>query len=228
MKLNIYSFKLSTIGMILSLLILVFSTCSTESSIAEDVNSASADGMESGTFENSFENPFHREVGGKISSEMGKRWIDNYSKITGKSFTYSIRSSAIEEILTDQTVDGVVMYYAETDEGDRHILPFGVKNGKRLRAERIPIETGYVSWEESLAMIENHKGKFKSHFFGANTFQRIIRERQVKVILITCGMDEKSINQLLLSDGDLVSMESIASEDAGYEDKSYVCPDLCL
>jgi predicted GTPase len=228
MKPNNYQLKWSMIGMLFSFTLILFSTCSKQNSIAEDVNSTSAQDFGSTSSENSFANPFHRAVGGKISSEMGKRWIENYSKITGKSFTYSIRSSAIEEILTDQSVDGVVMYYAETDEGHRHILPFGVKNGKRLRAERIPVESGYVSWEEALAMIENHKGKFKSHFFGANTFQRIIRERQVNVILITCGMDERNVNQLLLSSADLAKTETTAIEEEGYEDKSYVCPDLCL
>jgi hypothetical protein len=224
-----YQLKLSGIGLFFSLASLVlFATCSKQSSIVENMSSAKANSIESETPEKSLLNPFHRSVGGKISTETGKKWIENYVKASGKSCSYTIESSIIEDLLADSKVDGIVMYYAVDNRGEPHILPFGVANGKRIKATFVTTRNGQVSWEEAMEMIANHKDVTRSHFFGANTFQRLIKDRQVKIILAIRGRDDQNVDQLLLFDGGNVSNAASANEEEQPEDKSNVCPLLCV
>jgi hypothetical protein len=231
MKPNYYQLKWSMIGMLFSFTTLIlFSTCSKQNSIAEDVNSARAEEFGSGSSQTSFDNPFHRAVGGKISSQMGKKWIENYVRVNGNAFTYTLASSDVEQILKDPSVDGIVMYYAADDNGQRHILPFGVTNGKRMKSQFVATMNGPISWEEANHMISNHRGEVRSHFFGANTFLRLIKDKQLETIVITGGLDEKDDNQLLLSGPKVLNVETglTADDEWGYEDKSNLCPDLCV
>ena len=222
---NSRKIKFSLIGVVCACASLViFSECSRDSSAVEKINSPITEDLESSSLKRSLARGFHKSVGGPIKKEVGNAWIDNYMKKNGNAFTYPIESNVITEILENPSTEGIVLHYAIDSKGTRHILATGVTSaGKIIKPRLVSTSEGTISWEDAVTFINNYSGPVKAHFFGKNTFHRLIDEQGATAITATSALDEDYRIQLLLSP--MVSIESSRLLIGSlYEDKSFPCP----
>ncbi len=68
--------------------------------------------------------------------------------------------------------------------------------------------------------IGRYTGTVKSHFYGRNTFTRLLDERRSEAVRATQAFDEDRAPQLLLSD-------AAEKEPRVYEDASFPCRSAC-
>jgi hypothetical protein len=220
---NSRKIKLSLIGLVCSSASLVmFSACTKETSLAEEINSSTPDGFEAPKTKKTATQIFHKSVGGPIKKEQGSEWIENYKKKNGKLFTYTIESSALNKLLNDPWAEGVVLYYGVDDNGNRHVLPIAIHgDGTLVKTASVASQNGEIEWDSAIRFIENYSGATRSHFFGSNSLNRLINEQKAKKIVGTSALDDDGEEQLLLS------VAGVTDATLEYLDRSNPCPPHC-
>lgn len=164
---------------------------------------------------------FSKSVGARIDKEKGERWIANHTRLNGSSNQLFISSEAIKEILAQPGCAGVSLYYAVDAENTLHIIPIGKTDaGVSLVPDVMITSDTTVTWNAAAKMISAYSGEVRSHFFGANTFDRLFQNENCSAIRITLAVNDEGKPQLLLSDAGDVSPD-------GYEDVSNPCPPYC-
>lgn len=166
---------------------------------------------------------FNRTVGAPIDGQTGLRWIGNFSGTQKSTATsnYFVQASALKEIFSNGTCVGIALYYAKDNLGQLQILPIGIDaSGRVLVPRSVLVQSTTISWQTALQWIGGYTGKVKAHFFGINTFNRLLVDQSASSIRITPALDDLGNPQLLMSNGSLTSPSS-------YEDASIVCPPVC-
>lgn len=220
---NSRKIRFSLIGVVCACASLaIFSTCTDDSSLAEKITPPMADGFETSKTKKIQIQTFHKSVGGPIKKDQGKEWIENYKRKNGKSFTYTIESSALNKLLSDPWAEGIVLYYGVDDSGNRHVFPIAIHgDGTLIKRAYVISQNGDIEWESAIRFIENYTGTTKSHFFGSNSFNRLINEQKAKKIVGTSALDDDGADQLLLS------VSGVTDAELEYQDRSSPCPPYC-
>jgi hypothetical protein len=165
---------------------------------------------------------FTRSVGKPVDGTIGQKWIENYKKANGRDFEfYILKAEAFQNILSNSSCIGISLHYAKDDEGNHHIIPIGVDlSGALMKSEKNTLSSGEISWDIGQQWISNSSGIVRSHFFGANTFNRLLIDGGALSIRMTKALDDNNKTQLLLSDAGKMEIQS-------YEDASSPCPTVC-
>ncbi|GHN00521.1 hypothetical protein WSM22_20100 [Cytophagales bacterium WSM2-2] len=161
---------------------------------------------------------FNKSVGAPISREIAMRWMANYKTKTGATAEYFIKAGDLQKILADNNCIGISLHYATDTRGQLVIIPIGIDaDGKLMKASTVANE---LSWTTAWQWIDNYRGEMKSHFFGMQTFARLLTEQKATLVRASLAKDDKGQQQLLLSNA------SNADPD-DYEDESRKCPPQC-
>ena len=207
----------------LSISLFVYS-CTDQSLDEADPNAEaipSTDDSRTITSETDLNHPFQKTVGAPIERSIGQRWVNNYINANGQTFEYTISADAIRQILSQPGCNGISLRYGRDDRGRLHIIPVGVDDkGREMKAEQVTTSDGIIDWETSKTFASSYDGTIRSHFFGANTFERLFQNKDCQAIRMTGALDDEEQPQLLLSD-------VIYSNPQSYEDFSRPCPPFC-
>lgn len=169
---------------------------------------------------------FSRKVGKSITHKTGKKWIDNFRRVADRSSpAYIVRAKAFKDLLGNFGCVGISFQFARGNSGEILILPIGVdQNGTLMETDSVITQTGTIDWHTAQQWISRYTGPVKSHFFGADTFSRLLTEN-TSAIYLTEALDDANSPQLLLSKGNASQNEE--EEDDDYEDGSWPCPPVC-
>ena len=149
---------------------------------------------------------FRVDVGAPIDAAIGSRWMDNYRRATGnEAVSYTIPSATLRQELAAAGSVGIRLQYGTDDAGGLHIFPSGVDSAGRLLT---------VMPADARRFIDQYRGGVKSHFFGRNTFVRLLDEGRCEAVRATLALDDALAPQLLLSD-------AAEKEPRSYEDMSH-------
>jgi hypothetical protein len=163
---------------------------------------------------------FHRGVGAPVDQITAKRWMENLTRAGVPHEEYRVGAWALRGILAQGAV-GISLGYAVDDGGRPHLLPVGVDGeGKAIRIETVPTEGRVIPWETARQWRARYAGATRSHFFGADTFERLIARQGSLTLRVERALNDRGEPQLLLSNAD-----DIAPSE--YEDASLPCPDHC-
>ena len=164
---------------------------------------------------------FHKGVGRAIGKDTAKRWINNFIQKNGTKKDYTITSTSLQQILSQPNCIGLCLYYGVDDAGKVHILPIGINEAQSvIKMNTVPTESGSINWETAMLWRARYIGTVKAHFFGANTFDRLINKQGSPAIRTTLATNDTNAPQLLLSN-------STEGDPRDYEDESAACPTAC-
>ena len=151
---------------------------------------------------------FHAAVGAPIDAATAKRWIENYRQADDRGFaSTTIQAATLRRIQGLPGCVGVSLYYGLDDAGAVQIFPIGTDGeGRAIAGTPLPAEA--TRW------IRRYTGPVKSHFFGRDTFTRLLDERRSEIVRVTPALDDDQAPQLLLSD-------AAETEPRIYEDESF-------
>lgn len=108
---------------------------------------------------------------------------------------------------------GISLQYGVDDSGELQLFPIGVDgDGQGIADTAVPAE--------ARRFIGRYRGTVKSHFFGRDTFTRMLDERGGESVRATPALDDDRGPQLLLSD-------AAEKEPRIYEDESNPCRSAC-
>ena len=157
---------------------------------------------------------FHAAVGAPIDAGTGTRWIENHRRVAGSEVvSYTIRVETLRRILGSPGCVGISLQYGVDDSGELQIVPVGVDgDGRPIADTVVPVEARRFTGR--------YTGTVKSHFFGRNTFIRLLDERHSEAMRATPALDDDRAPQLLLSD-------AAEKEPRVYEDRSFPCSSAC-
>lgn len=160
---------------------------------------------------------FDKTVGGRIDGKLGDRWIANHIRQHGFVREQVVNGDIIKNILDQSGCVGISLYYAVDTNRTLVIIPVGkTETGASLVPEWMPAGDGTVSWRTATEMISAYSGTVRSHFFGANTFNRLFDEG-CRSIRLSHALNDSGAEQVLLSDAEDPTPEN-------YEDMSNPCP----
>jgi len=166
---------------------------------------------------------FNKAVGAPINSQTGLRWIKNFAS-TKSSFIdaeYFVYGSTLQKIVADNNCVGISLYYAIDGSGKLHIIPVGIDgNGNIIVSQTVNVENMDISWQTAWQWINSYSGKVISHFFGAQTFTRLLIDQKLQTVRISLAMDDSNNPQLLLSNAS-------NPNPSYYDDESRPCPPYC-
>ena len=157
---------------------------------------------------------FHATVGAPIDAATGTRWIENHRRAMGREVaSYTIRAAALRRILKLPGCVGISLQYGVNDSGELQLFPIGVDgDGRGIADTAVPAE--------ARRFIDQYTGTVKSHFYGRDTFTRLLDERRSETVRVTPALDDDRGPQLLLSD-------AAEKEPRIYEDLSNPCRSAC-
>lgn len=150
---------------------------------------------------------FHAGVGAPIDAALGARWIENHRQTTESEVaSYLIEAATLRQFLELPGCVGIGLYHAVDDSGQPRLFPIGVDSeGRAIAGATVPVE--------ARRSIRRYVGPARYHFFGRNTFHRLLDEQGVALVRATPALDEQGAPQLLLSD-------AAETEPSSYEDVS--------
>ncbi len=165
---------------------------------------------------------FNASVGAPIDGSLGRRWITNFANTaSGGRLEYFILVRDLQKILYQENCVGICLYYAKNNRDELVVLPIGLtEKGILLKNEFIDTEDGPINWKTAQEWISKYKGEIKARFFGRNTFERLTKNSECKVIRVSYAIDDMGKDQLLLADAGI-------SDPLVYEDASRPCPPYC-
>ncbi|HTH56126.1 MAG TPA: hypothetical protein VL728_08760, partial [Cyclobacteriaceae bacterium] len=143
---------------------------------------------------------FHKGIGSPIDRATALRWIANFAKVnpTAPATEHFIDAGVLKRIVSNSTCVGVSLHYSRDGAGHLHIIPIGTdSNGKQIPNLGIDIGDSTIDWQTQQRWITNYTGNVRSHFFGTQTFSRLV---QAEIVRITMALDDSGNPQLLLSD----------------------------
>ncbi len=137
---------------------------------------------------------FHAAVGAPIDAATATRWIENHRQAAGRGVaSYTIQAAALRRILERPGCVGISLQYGVDDSGELQLFPIGVDgDGRGIADTAVPAE--------ARRFIDQYTGTVKSHFFGRDTFTRLLDERRSETVRVTPALDDERAPQLLLSD----------------------------
>ena len=157
---------------------------------------------------------FRVDVGAPIDGATGSRWIENYRRATGdEAVSYTIPSANLQRALDAPGSVGISLQYGTDDAGGILIVPSAVDSTGRIL-------TDTAAPADARRFIGRYKGTVKSHFFGRNTFTRLLDEGRCEAVRATLALDDARAPQLVLSDAS-------DKKPRIYEDASSPCPPVC-
>jgi hypothetical protein len=165
---------------------------------------------------------FNRHVGAPINKQQGLLWKRNFTiaKPGSAATDYVLRASTLKEILSVSTCVGISLFYAVDVSGRLMIVPVGINaNGNAIAAQSISLEP-VIDWQTAWKYINNYTGEIKAHFFGAETFNRLLVAQSSPAVRVSLALNNSGTPQLLLSNASV-------ADPAVYEDQSIVCPPVC-
>ncbi len=156
---------------------------------------------------------FHAGVGAPIDARTGIRWIENDRRVaSGEVISYTIRAATLQRILELPGCVGISLQYGVDDLGEILLLPIGVNGDGLAIGDSVPAGAKRFT--------RRYTGTVKGHFFGSDTFTRLLDERRSEVVRATPALDDDHVPQILLSD-------AAEKEPRVYEDRSYPCASAC-
>ena len=157
---------------------------------------------------------FHAAVGAPIDAATATRWIENHRQAAGREVaSYTIQAVALRRILERPGCVGISLQYGVDDSGELQLFPIGVDgDGRGIADTAVPAE--------ARRFIDQYTGTVKSHFFGRDTFTRLLDERRSETVRVTPALDDERAPQLLLSD-------AAEKKPRIYEDESNPCRSSC-
>lgn len=162
---------------------------------------------------------FNRWVGGPIDGDLGRKWIANRLKLY-RPYSYMLTAKAIQHILDQPGCIGISFYYA-MDGNTMHILPYGVdENGRIIKTSTVPTEKDEIKWEVAAEWRAAYTGVVKAHFWGANSFIRLIDEEKSTWLRFTAALRDDGKVELLISNAE----EEMPKR---FQDQSGSCPPYC-
>ena len=206
----------------LLMIVIMINSCSEQAMESGDTQTNSVTTDES-NITNDFRiaNYFTKTTGAPIDREKANQWIRNYALVNGQGFEYQVKAEALKEILSRTNCNGISFRYGLNADNQLHIIPVGVDNtGTEMKSDRVTTAEGHISWELSKEYTNRYWGTVRAHYFGANTFERLFKSNDCKIIRITLALDESNNPQLLLSDFAQADSNSL-------EDDSIACPPVC-
>jgi len=166
---------------------------------------------------------FDKSIGSPIDGATARRWMANF-KDANPSVTateHFVSASVLKKIISNSTCVGISFHYAQDVMGQLHIIPVGVaSNGKMIANPGTDIGDSNVDWQTQQRWINNYKGSVRSHFFGAQSFDRVFLGLQTQIVRVTLALDDSGNPQLLLSN----ASDATPSE---YQDRAGSCPPYC-
>jgi len=170
---------------------------------------------------NEVESGFNRFVGAPIDGTIGLKWIKNYTGSHTGRMEYFVLLSELQKILKNSNSVGICLYYAVDEKGEKIVIPVGLdQTGSIIKQTELTTESGNVDWNTAQKWISNFKGSIKAHFFGSNTFERLMKDPYCSVIRASYATDDGGSAQLLLSNA--AELDPLV-----YEDASRPCPPYC-
>jgi hypothetical protein len=165
---------------------------------------------------------FNRNVGAPIDQQKGLRWKKKFASVkpTNAATDYFLKASTLKETLNTNNCVGISLFYAIDAAGKLMIVPMGIDaNGKAIATQSISLEPS-IDWQTAWTCINRYDGKVKAHFFGTETYNRLLVGEAASLIRISLALNDEGAPQLLLSNA------SVANPTA-YEDMSTPCPPIC-
>lgn len=153
---------------------------------------------------------FHAAVGAPIDAATAKRWIENLRRAEQREgASYTLPAATLRRLLALPGSVGVSLYYGLDDAGELELFPVGTDREGRAIAGLS---------EGARRPIRRYTGPVSAHFFGRDTFTRLLDEQRSEAVRVTPARDDEAGPQLLLSDA--------AEEDPHtYEDASFPVPE---
>ncbi|MFM6976121.1 MAG: hypothetical protein ACKOW2_04670 [Sphingobacteriaceae bacterium] len=144
----------------------------------------------------------NQSVGAPLAGSTGRKWIKNFKSLNpGGRTDYFLMTSDLELILSKSNCVGICLCYAVNNKDELIILPLGVnKDGRIIKPETINTEEGLIDWTISRIWMANYKGQTLAHFFGTNTFYRLSKNPNCRIIRVSYAQDTQGNSQLLLAD----------------------------
>jgi len=182
----------------------------------------------------------YRNVGTRIPSDMGARWIETYekSKSSGRSDgNYSIGSAELQAVRASiANFVGMAFQYGLDENGTKHIIVIPIDETLRLWTSvgnRIYWDANtntVVSKDVAFGWAKRYQSENPDaiwfHYFGANIFDEIFSFSGFSILNIVPALDDLDLSpELLLVVGDTANilLGRSASETPVY-DASYPCP----
>lgn len=164
-------------------------------------------------------NALSKTVGAPLEGKTGRHWIRNYRQLeSGGRVDYFLMIRDLEEIWKAPGCVGICLYYAVTNQNELIILPVGINEmGAMMQAKTIDTENGQIDWITAKQWMLKHKGFVQAHFFGKNTFERLTKDPDCRILRASYAIDDEGNVELLLAD-------AADSDPWLYEAKSLRCP----
>lgn len=156
---------------------------------------------------------FHEGVGAPVDAATATRWIDHRRAAGAGDGSYTVQAAVLRRTLELPGCVGISLQYGVDDAGAVRLFPVGVDgSGRTIDDPSSPADTR--------RFIGRYTESVRSHFFGRDTFARLLDERHIEVVRATPALDDENAPQLLLSD-------AAEKEPRIYEDESRPCPPAC-
>jgi hypothetical protein len=204
------------------MIVIMINSCSEQGMESSDTQTNSVITTDESNITNDFRtaNYFTKTTGAPIDREKANQWIRNYALVNGQGFEYQVKAEALKEILSRTNCNGISFRYGLNADNQLHIIPVGVDNtGTEMKSDRVTIAEGHISWELSKEFTNRYWGTVRAHYFGANTFERLFKSGDCKIVKITAALNDYNQPQLLLTNAN--------GEDSSPEDESRPCPPHC-
>lgn len=148
----------------------------------------------------------------------------------GASISLLLLTDAV--VWSCQTQDAEEIAILENDEASANSNQYSARStGKKMFNKGVGAP---ISKEKAMDWMTNYESKnarsangVKSHFFGADVFERLLKQKEVVGISIFYAQNDEGVPQLLLvgmnEDGNLLTNEG----QEGFIDASSFCPPMC-
>jgi hypothetical protein len=179
---------------------------------------------------------FYQNVGQKISTELGLRWIENYQRqmsLSRDGQLFKVSQAHLLSMLTSEII-AMAFHYAIDDAGNTHILVVPLDGGMNLWDELKPkvIIDASVNSPITIADAKRwavnynnlHPNDIQYHLFGTRVFDEIVKSPEFE---ISPAVDDEQTPQLLLIVRHENTTGRIRSENTDVYDRSQRCPPTC-
>src|SRR5258708_24639925 len=174
-------------------LTVIFNSCTDQRLTTQPAPGASpkVDVTTKGSISSTAQTSFNKSVGAPIDSQTGLRWIKNFAS-TKSSFIdaeYFVQGSTLQKIVANNNCVGISLYYAIDGSGKLHIIPVGIDgNGKIIVSQTASAENIGISWQTVWQWINSYSGNVRSHFFGSQTFTRLLIDQKVQTLRMSLAL----------------------------------------
>jgi hypothetical protein len=181
----------------------------------------------------------YSNVGMKISTETGARWIQAYNQMNTSArlgILYSVNRADLENAITSiDNLTGVAFQYGTDGNGEKHIIVIPIDQTLRLWTSvpgRIYIDantSSEISQEMAQSWADNYQAanpySIWFHYFGRNVFDEILTSADFAAVDIMPALNDLDLSQeLLLVVGNTLDLLGRTNTETDVYDASYPCP----